>query len=118
MSPIVHEEAAMPNPWHAEAQSDSLSVLDGLRRGERRALGKMQFRLLRPANFDPGKTWLAFRITGIAVPQVARTEGQQAEVKAPRAQKFRVYACADWNLEGRVDRDRARKMRGSYLAAC
>lgn len=112
------EETELPRPWHAEAQSDSLPVVDGLRHGERRAIGPMRFRIPRPANFDPGRAWLVFRLTGIVIPRVARMEGQQGEVRVPRGPRFRVYACADWNLAGQVDRDRARRMRESYLAAC
>lgn len=112
------DSGGLPRPWHALAQSDSLRVLDGLRRGEHRAIGTVRLRIPRPIGFDPKKTWLVFRITGIAVPRIARSEGRQADVAPAREMRFRVYACADWNLVGRVDRTRARQMRVSYLAAC
>lgn len=108
----------LPRPWHALAQSDSIRVLDGLRRGEHRAIGKVHLRIPRPVAFDPKKTWLVFRITGIAVPHIARSVGQQADIALAREMRFRVYACADWSLAGRVDRTRSRQMRVSYLAAC
>jgi hypothetical protein len=108
----------LPRPWHALAQSDSIRVLDGLRRGEQRAIGKVHLRIPRPVAFDPKKTWLVFRITGIAVPRIALREGQPADVVSAREMRFRVYACADWSLAGRVDRSRSRQMRVSYLAAC
>ena len=109
---------ALPSPWHAEAESDSLFVVEGLRFGERRALGTVRLRIPRPTNLDPSRTWLVFRITGLVTSKVARMEGQRDEAPAPRPQRFRVYACADWNLAGRIDRDRARQMRVSYLSAC
>ena len=112
------EKAALSAPWRVVAQSDSAMVLDGLRRGERRALGSVRFRLAPPAGLDPGKTWLVFRITGIVVARIAQMEGGPVDVRPPREQRFRVYACADWNLAGRVDRERERQMRVSYLAAC
>ena len=112
------EQSELHNPWRTVAHSDSLLVLDGLRQGERRPFGTMRLRIPRPVDFNPGKTWLVFRITGLVVQRGAYTVGQPAEVNAPRFHKFRVFACAEWNLAGRVDRDRARRVRVSYLAAC
>ncbi len=112
------DSGGLPRPWHALAQSDSLEVLDGLRRGEHRAIRPVRLRIPRPAAFDPKKTWLVFRITGIAVPRIALREGRQVDVAPAREMRFRTYACADWSLAGRVDRTRSRKMRVSYLMVC
>ncbi len=110
--------AVLPSPWLALAESDSQLVLSSIARGERRALAPLRFRLLRPTNVTPRDAWIVFRITGIVIPRTARTEGVRLGPTMPGAHRFRVYACADWSLSGRVDRKRARVMRTSYLTAC
>ena len=109
---------ASPNPWIALAESDSQLVLTSIARGERRTLAPMRFRLVRPATVAPRDAWIVFRITGIVIPRAARTEGVRPGPTTAGAQRFRVYACADWNLAGRIDRKRSQAMRTSYLTAC
>ena len=109
---------ALPRPWLALAESDSQLVLTSIARGERRPIGPLRLRVVRPANVDPGDAWVVFRITGVVIPRLARMEGQRPGPTLPDAQRFRVYACADWNLSGRIDRTRAKVMTTSYLKAC
>ena len=109
---------ALPRPWLALAESDSQLVLASIARGERRAIGPLRLRVVRPASVDPRDAWVVFRITGIVIPKIARMEGQRLGPTMPGAQGFRVYACADWNLSGRIDRRRAKVMQTSYLKAC
>lgn len=112
------DEPGLPHPWLAVAESDSVPVADAMRFGERRPLGRIHLRMPRPPGLDPGNSWLVFRMTGFAVPVMARVPGDVMGRRAPRAARFRVYACADWNLGGRVDRARARRQQVSYLAVC
>ena len=109
---------SLPSPWNAMAESDSQFAFTAVPRGERRAIPAMRFRVERPANLDPSKAWVVFRISGIVIPGVVRRVGQPAGIATPGALRFRVYACADWNLSGRIDRKRAKVMRTSYLKAC
>ena len=108
----------LPSPWIAVAESDSQLVLPSIGRGERRAIEPMTFLVLRPVAVHPRDAWVVFRITGVVIPTIARMVGAQPSPSIPGARRFRVYACADWNLEGRIDRKRAQVMKASYLKAC
>ncbi len=108
---------ALPNPWEAVAQSDSQLVIASVPRGERRALGPMRLRVPRPHGVAPADAWVVFRLTGSVIPHTAKVVGQ-ASSSPPRTVRFRVYACADWNLNTRVDRKRSKVMNASYLQAC
>lgn len=108
---------ALPNPWRAVAESDSQLVVSSIPRGERRALGAMRLRVSRPTGLKSAEAWIVFRLTGNVIPRMAKVVGQPTN-SAPQTRRFRVYACADWNLTTRVDRKRARVMSGSYLTAC
>jgi hypothetical protein len=111
----THE--ASTNPWEAVAQSDSQLVVASIPRGERRALGTLRFRVPRPRDLDPARAWVVFRLTGNVIPHTARMVGQPS-ISPLRTRRFRVYACADWNLTARIDRKRSKVMNASYLKAC
>lgn len=108
---------SLPNPWEAVAQSDSQLVVASIPRGERRAIGARRFRVARPQGLDPAKAWVVFRLTGSVIPRTAKVIGQPTS-SPPQARRFRVYACADWNLTAQIDRKRAKVMNVSYLTAC
>ena len=112
-----HENEALPNPWRVVAQSDSELVLASIHRGERRGIGPLRLVVPRPRDVAPKNTWVVFRLTGNVIPHEAKVVGQ-ASSGLPRMRRFRVYACADWNLNARVDRRRAKVMNASYLKAC
>lgn len=108
---------ALPNPWVAVAQSDSQLVVSSIPRGERRVIGPLRLRVPRPGGVAPEDAWVVFRLTGNVIPHEAKVVGQTAST-LPRTRRFRVYACADWNLNARVARKRAKVMKASYLTAC
>lgn len=107
----------LPSPWLALAESDSQLVLSSIARGERRALASMRFRAVRPTTIAVRDAWVVFRTTGIVIPRAAQTAGRRLGNTMADARRFRVYACADWNLTGRVDRKRAQVIRTSSLTA-
>ena len=108
---------ALPNPWEAVAHSDSQFVVSSIPRGQRHTIGAMRLRVPRPVGVKPADAWVVFRLTGNVIPRIAKVVGQ-ATSSLPKIRRFRVYACADWNLNARVDRKRAKVMNASYLKAC
>lgn len=105
-------------PWDAIAESDSIRVVDSLRLGETRRLRAMRFSLPRSATLDPKRTFLIFRISGKAsTNDIQLADGRVIAAKV-NAGKVRVYACADWTLDGFVDKQRSRGLATAYSAAC
>lgn len=105
-------------PWRATAESDSIPIADSLRLGETRRLPVMRFALPRPTTLDPKNTLLVFRITGKASTQdIHLADGRIIPGKV-NAGKVRVYACADWTLDGLVDLPRSQSLARAYSAAC
>lgn len=88
--------------------SGALAVADVLRTGERRSLGRQQLAVPLPPGPRLRDLWLAFQFRGTARPP----GGEPALVIA--------YACSAANVLGdtRQARERARRMRVDYPAAC
>jgi hypothetical protein len=105
-------------PWTAIAASDSIHIADSLRLGESRRLPPLRFAIPRSPRLDPKHTLLVFRITGNASTEdIHLANGRVLPAKA-NAGKVRVYACADWTLDGFVDRQRAKGLAKAYSATC
>ena len=107
----------LPNPWKVVSQSDSQLVVSSIPRGERRAIGTTRLRVPRPESLNPAEAWVVFRLTGNVIPRIAKVIGQPTS-SLPQTRRFRVYACANWNLTTRIDRKRAKVMNAWYLKAC
>ncbi len=105
-------------PWEAVTQSARTLVADSLLLGVSHPLRDFSFGIPRPPSLDLARTWLVFRIraTGIATP-VRLEDGTVLEGKDVE-DGVRVFACAERNLDGRVDRKRAKELKRSYIAAC
>ena len=105
-------------PWTAIVESDSIRIADSLRLGETRRLPAMRFAVPRSATVDPKHMLLVFRITGIASTQdIHLADGRVIPAKV-NAGKIRVFACADWTLDGFVDKQRSQGLAKAYSAAC
>jgi hypothetical protein len=102
-------------PWTAFAESDSILIADSLRLGETRTLPSIRLAIRRPQTLDPSRTTLVFRITGIALDE-QRDPGKRGSIV--RGGRVRVYACADWTLDGFVDKQRRNALAEAYNAAC
>jgi hypothetical protein len=102
-------------PWTASAESDSILIADSLRLGESRTLPSMRFVMRRPPRLDPSHTTLVFRITGIALDE-QRDPGKRGSII--HGGRVRVYACADWTLDGFVDQQQRNALAEAYNAAC
>ena len=105
-------------PWSAIVESDSVYIADSLRLGQTRRLPRMRFALPRPANLDLKRALLVFRITGKASTQDVHLANGTVIPARLNAGNVRVYACADWTLDGFVDMERARGLAQAYSAAC
>ncbi|MEO7966106.1 MAG: hypothetical protein ABIT38_19560 [Gemmatimonadaceae bacterium] len=105
-------------PWEPLAQSETRLLADSLFIGVAHSVTAMRFALARPVGLDPARSWLVFRIraTGVATP--VRLENGTLLPGRDVRDGVRVYACSDRSLNGAKDRERAKKMRKSYLAAC
>lgn len=111
------KNAVLPNPWESIAASDSQLVIASIPHGARRALSPMRLRVPLPNGPAPADAWVVFRITGSVIPRTAKVLGKATDVP-PQIERFRVYACANWNLDTRVSRQRSRVMNAWYLKAC
>jgi hypothetical protein len=106
------------SPWTAVAESDSIRVADSLRLGETLRLPAMRFSLPRSATIDPSHTLVAFRITGKAsTTDIHLSDGRIIPARV-NVGNVRVYACADWTLDGFVDKRRSQGLAKAYSAAC
>lgn len=108
----------LPTPWLALAASDSVPLLDALHLGVPTHGGPVRLHVTRPPALDPTKTWLVFRITGTAISNAVRDASGQIIPTTGRPHGVRVFACADWNLAGYLDRARAKSLARAYNAAC
>ena len=114
-SPV--RDASTP-PWAAVAESDSVHIADSLRLGETQRLPALRFAVPRPQPFDASVASLVFRITGKAATIEIRLADGRAIAAAAGGGKIRVYACADWTLDGFVLERRRKALRRAYNAAC
>jgi hypothetical protein len=112
------ETGQLPTPWVALATSDSVPLLGALHLGVPTRAGPLRLRVLRPRALDATRTWLVFRITGTAISNVVRLANGDIIPTTGRPRGVRVFACADWNLAGYVDRARAKSLARAYNAAC
>jgi len=114
-----HDKGGPPaQPWLAVAASDSALLTDALRLGTPKRLREFRLHIPMPHALDRARTWLVFRVTGIAVTrEIQLADGR---VIAPKdvSGGVRVFACADWSLAGYVDQLRARGLAHAYTAAC
>jgi hypothetical protein len=99
-------------PWIAIAESDSIHVADSLRLGQTRSLSPMRFALPRPNTLDASRAFLVFRITGKTATRLDATH------RNLQSRKVRVYACADWTLDGFVDAQREKALTDAYTSVC
>jgi hypothetical protein len=105
-------------PWLAVAVGDSALLTEALRLGEYQRLRGFQLHIPFPNALDRARTWLIFRVTGVAVTrEIELADGRLIAAKQV-AGGVRVFACADWTLAGYVDRVRARSLALAYTAAC
>lgn len=75
------------------------------RRKNAALLSPMRLRVPRPHGVTPADARVVSRLTG-------------SVIRARRRWLDRHHACADWNLNVRVDRKRSRVMNACYLQAC
>lgn len=108
----------LPTPWTPIAISAAQLVADSLALGVSQPLHPLRFAIARPASLDRRRAWLVFRI---------RADGETTPVHLADGTLLagrrivggvRVFACADRNLSGRVDKRRAAGLKKDYLAAC
>jgi hypothetical protein len=105
-------------PWTVVAESDSIHLADSLRLGESRRLPSLRFSLGRPATRDPKHMLLVFRITGKASTEdIHLADGRVISARV-NAGRIRVYACADWTLDGFMNEQRTQGLAKAYSAAC
>ena len=102
--------------WVQVAASDSLLLMEDLRLGEIASVTSFQFRVPRPAAFDPAHSWLAFRISGSMMTREPGPNGQLEIRELPSG--VRVFACTDWTLAGRTDRVLELDLNRAYSASC
>lgn len=112
------QSGQLPTPWLALAASDSVRLVDALHFGVPTRAGPLRLRVPRPPALDPTRTWLVFRITGMAITNAVRLASGQIIPTTRRPGGVRVFACADWNLAGYLDRGRAKSLARAYNAAC
>lgn len=112
------DEGPLPTPWISIATSEPHPLADSLVVGAPHSIPALRVALARPATLDPERTWLVFRIradaeaTPVHLADGTLLAGRRVE------SGVRVFACADRNLTGRLDRRRAKGLRRNYLAAC
>lgn len=107
-----------PEPWHAIATGDSVLLADALHLGVPRGVGHLVLRVAPSAPVDPARTWLVFRISGMAITNAVRLADGSIIPRRPIAGGVRVYACADWTLAGYVDKARSKALARAYTSAC
>lgn len=109
---------APPPPWEALTQSARTVIADSLLLGVAHPFDEFTIAIPRPPSLDLARSWLVFRIraTGVATP--VRLEDGTVLAGKDVADGVRVFACSERNLDGRVDRKRAKELRRSYIAAC
>jgi hypothetical protein len=108
----------LPAPWRALAASDSVLLVDALRIGEPRHVGRVELRIPPAAAIDSAHSWLVFRITGDAMTNAVQLADGTIIGRKPVVGGVRVFACADWSLAGYVDRARAKALARAYNSAC
>ncbi len=102
--------------WRALSGSDSVLLMDELRHGERRWLGRLHLTVPLPAGEAP--SWLVFRISGKVVDhRIAVDERSGLRVGAPGG-STRVYVCSERDLLGQLDSARSDGLRRSYNLLC
>lgn len=108
----------LPTPWTPLATSAAQLAADSLALGVAQPLHPLRFAIARPSTLDTRRAWLVFRIRadGEATP-VHLADGTLLAGRRV-AGGVRVFACADRNLGGRVDKRRAARLKRDYLAAC
>lgn len=108
----------LPTPWTPIAISAAQVVADSLALGVSQPLHPIRFLIARPTSLDRRRAWLVFRI---------RADGETTPVHLADGTLLpgrrivggvRVFACADRNLIGRVNKRRAARLKRDYLAAC
>lgn len=104
--------------WTSIVESPSQPLVDSLTLGAARAVGPLRFALERTADLDLARSWLAFRIHGATLTTpVTMADGTVVPVRLVR-DGVRVYACAERDLTGKVNRERRERLRESYGAVC
>lgn len=112
------DHGPLPTPWTPIAVSAAQLAADSLSLGVSQPLRPIRFAIARPTSLDPRRAWLVFRI---------RADGEATPVHLADGTLLagrrivggvRVFACADRNLSGRVDKRRAARLKRDYLAAC
>jgi hypothetical protein len=106
----VHDPSTPP--WVAIAQSDSIHVADSLRLGQIQRLSAIRFAVPRPNALAVSRAFFVFRITGRTATRLDATHHElQTGI-------VRVYACADWTLDGFVDAQRQTALAEAYTSVC
>lgn len=116
-APAKHH-GPLPTPWTPIAISAAQLAADSLALGVSHPLPPIRFAIARPTSLDRRRAWLVFRI---------RADGETTPVHLADGTLLagrriiggvRVFACADRDLSGRVDKRRAARLKKDYLAAC
>ena len=105
-------------PWSVIGEADAQPLADSLRMGVQERVAATHFQIALPIDTDPKRTWIAYRIQGDAINMAVRLGDGTVIPASTRRNAIHVFACANRNLDGRVDEPRADALAKAYGTRC